>query len=178
MIAFAINGVIFSFFTKELKPYNESTDPHYNMAKVGDTFDETHIVLQSLGLIHIGITISLVILWLIIHAPLSLMKGWGLKFIDLKKKVMSNMDPNDDQDQIILGYLSKSMINVRRTEIQKIIEHVNVKEELPVNMPAIEYWATCFKIILSDSLFRALAVLGMISVVAYTKQVVIFYAFH
>ena len=117
-------------------------------------------------------------MWLIIHAPLSLNKGWSDKFAEFRKKIDANKDPNDDKDQIILGYLSKSMIEVKRHHVLKIIEHVNNKDELPVNMPNIEYWTTCLKIILNDYLFKVLIIFGMISVVAYIKQVVILYAVH
>lgn len=143
--AFFMNFVIFILFKKRVED---------NQSRLSEGFDNTHIIMRILGIIYAFFGMAQLILWFVIEGSLVQMDGWRLLFKDYKKYIQQNYSDEDENDQLILGYLSKNMIDITKKEIIKAIKYYFRKVGDDYVVPYVFYYTKTLLFMLSSAALR------------------------
>lgn len=121
----------------------------------------------------------MILLWLIVNGRLLIMDGWRKKFSFHRKNLPKLLESYKGMDThtIILNF-NKTLIDLTSTDRIKMLRFINEGIGQQFTIPSLEYMFQSLLYILSDSSFKYFAFYICLSVIAYSKQVVILYSIH
>ena len=128
---------------------------------------------------HIFFSVLMLVIWLILDGKMILMNGWRRDIFSYKKNFKKLLEgyKGPDSNSIILSF-NKSLINLTKKEKIAMIKFINDGLGEIYSIPTLQYYWKNIHYILTDQTVCYFSFYICLSVIAFSRNVVILYSIH